>query len=333
MKQTSMTATPSAASSPLASHEARAGLDPSSRLIIEEAERRGIVVEVLAPAAEYFRLRLGGRSIVCRESLSELTTAVALSRCDDKRTTARILREAGLRTPEQVEAGSSASNETFLRDLGQVVVKPARGEQGRGISIGIRTAEALQWAIERAAEVGTPVLLEELVQGQDLRLVVIDHRLVAAAIRKPPSVRGDGVQTIEALIRQQSARRQEETQGASRIPLDAETRRCVQEAGYTLSDILPEEEDLTVRGAANVHLGGTIRDVTQQLHPALAAVASQASRALDIPVVGLDLIVRSIHEPEYWILEANERPGLANHEPQPTAARFVDFLFPESKRD
>ena len=29
-------------------------------------------------------------------------------------------------------------------------------------------------------------------------------------------------------------------------------------------------------------------------------------------------------------IEANERPGLANHEPQPTAKAFVDFLFPGS---
>lgn len=317
---------------PRGSRSLRADLDPSSRLIIAEAERRGIAVELLAPRAEYFRLRLGDRSIVCRESLSELTTAVALSRCDDKRITARVLREAGLRTPEQVEAATSASNEAFLRDLGQVVVKPARGEQGRGISIGIRTNEALAWAIERAAEVGTPVLLEEVVRGDDLRLLVMGHQLVAAAVRRPPAVCGDGQQTIEALIAAESERRKAETEGASKIPLDAETRRCVQDAGYAFTDVLPRGQVLSVRGAANVHLGGTIRDVTAQLHPALIEVAQRASRALDIPVVGLDLIVRSIDAPDYWILEANERPGLANHEPQPTAARFVDLLFPESRR-
>ena len=88
----------------------RTEIDPSSRLIIEEAERRGISYEILAPRAEYFRLRYGHRAVVCRESLSELTTAVALSRCDDKRATTRVLREAGLRTPRQVQAGSAAAS-------------------------------------------------------------------------------------------------------------------------------------------------------------------------------------------------------------------------------
>jgi len=310
---------------------ARADLDPSSRLIIEEAARRGIEVQILAPRGEYFRLRLGARSITCRESLSELTTAVALSRCDDKRTTARILREAGLSVPEQVEAHDRTTNETFLRELGAVVVKPARGEQGRGISVGISTPEALHAAVERAAEVSTPVLLEEVVSGDDLRIIVIDHQLVAAAVRCPPRVQGDGQHSIEALIEQQSKRRQAETQGESKIPLDDETRRCVREAGYALGDVLPAGKSLKVRGAANLHQGGTIHDVTAELHPTLAEVACRASRALDIPVVGIDLIVRSVREPDYWILEANERPGLANHEPQPTAARFVDLLFPETR--
>lgn len=324
--------TPATQSDTAVAGGARADLDPSSRLIIEEAERRGISVELLAPRAEYFRLRHGERAIVCRESLSELTSAVALSLCDDKRTTARVLRAAGLHTPEQVEAGSSAQNEAFLQRLGQVVVKPARGEQGRGISIGIRTPAALAWAIDRATEVSTPVLLEEVVHGDDLRLLVIGHEVVAGAIRRPPTVCGDGQQTIAALIAAASERRKAETDGASQIPLDAETHRCVQEAGYALTDVLPRAQWLTVRGAANVHLGGTIHDVTAQLHPTLVEVAQRASRALNIPVVGLDLMVRSIGGSDYWILEANERPGLANHEPQPTAARFLDLLFPGSSR-
>ena len=61
-------------------------------------------------------------------------------------------------------------------------------------------------------------------------------------------------------------------------------------------------------------------------------VARQAARVLHIPVLGLDLMVPSPSSDDYRILEANERPGLANHEPQPTAERFVDLLFPQTTR-
>jgi len=307
-------------------------LDPTSRLILQEARERGIEVEILAPRAEFFRLHHDGRSILCRESLSELTNAVVMSRCDDKRTTARVLTRAGLRVPTQREVGSDEENLAFLKAHGSIVVKPARGEQGRGVCVGVRTEEALQHAIVHAAKVSTPVVLEELAHGDDVRLIVIDYQLVAAAVRCPPRVTGDGAQTVRALIAAQSLRRQAETHGEARIPLDDETERCVRDAGHTLDDVLPAGEVLVVRKAANVHTGGTIHDVTPQLNPLLAEVACRAARALEMPVVGLDLMVPDVCGTEYWILEANERPGLANHEPQPTAARFIDFLFPETAR-
>jgi D-alanine-D-alanine ligase-like ATP-grasp enzyme len=85
-----------------------------------------------------------------------------------------------------------------------------------------------------------------------------------------------------------------------------------------------------VRKTANLHTGGTIHDMTPQLNPLLREAAETAARALRIPVVGLDFLVPSPEHAQYVIIEANERPGLANHEPQPTAQRFVDLLFPFS---
>jgi len=85
-----------------------------------------------------------------------------------------------------------------------------------------------------------------------------------------------------------------------------------------------------VRKAANLHLGGTIHDVTEEVHPTLIRAAVAAARAIDIPVTCVDLMVKSPREADYAFIEANERPGLANHEPQPTAERFIDLLFPLS---
>ena len=71
-------------------------------------------------------------------------------------------------------------------------------------------------------------------------------------------------------------------------------------------------------------------DVTDIVNPTLVQAASEAARAIDIPVTGIDLMVKSPSLADYAFIEANERPGLANHEPQPTAERFVDLLFPLS---
>jgi GNAT-family acetyltransferase (TIGR03103 family) len=303
-------------------------LNPYARIIADEAMRRGIRVEVTDALSGELRLTHGGRSIVTRESLSELTTAVALSRCDDKRLTRRILSEAGLRVPRGRDATGTPADTDFLHEVGEVVVKPARGEQGRGITVGVRTPQALAAAIGLAREECQQVLIEEFVAGDDLRVLVIGHEVVAAAVRRPAMVTGDGVHDLTALIERQSRRRAAATSGESAIPLDDTTRDVVSAAGHTMDDVLPAGQVLAVRRTANLHTGGTIHDVTANLHPELASACVRASVALSIPVTGLDLLVAAPDQPDHVFIEANERPGLANHEPQPTAGRFVDLLFP-----
>ena len=139
---------------------------------------------------------------------------------------------------------------------------------------------------------------------------------------------GNGSATISELIEAQSRRRRAATGGEASIPVDADTLGAITAAGLGLDDILPTGEELQVRRTANLHTGGTIDDVTDRVHPTLVDVAIRAAQAIDIPVTGIDLIVPDVEGDEHVFIEANERPGLANHEPQPTAARFIDLLFP-----
>jgi len=141
---------------------------------------------------------------------------------------------------------------------------------------------------------------------------------------------GNGRQTIRELIEALSRRRAAATGGESTIPIDAETERCLKLGGYGLDTVLENGQEVLVRKAANLHTGGSIHDVTGIVHPRLVEAAIAAARAIDIPVVGVDFMVRNPTEPDYVFIEANERPGLANHEPQPTAERFLDLLFPTS---
>lgn len=306
-------------------------LNPYARIIADEALRRGIWVEVLDAETGEMRLTHGGRSVVTRESLSEYTSAVAMCRCDDKRRTRRLVSEAGITVPRARLATFDEGDYNFLTEVGEVVVKPTRGEQGKGITVGV-TAENgpqdLADALARAREQYPDVLIEQRVQGDDLRLVVIDGRVVAAALRMPPEIIGTGEHSIRDLIAAESRRRSAATGGESRIPLDDLTEATVAEAGWALDDVLPQGSRLRVRRTANLHQGGTIHDVTAVVNPELCRVAVTAAEAIGIPVTGIDLLVPAVTGAEYAFIEANERPGLANHEPQPTAAAFIDFLFP-----
>jgi GNAT-family acetyltransferase (TIGR03103 family) len=309
-------------------------LNPYARIIAEEAMRRGIRVEVTDPEFGEMRLSVGGRTVLTLESLSEFTTAVAMSRCDDKRVTRRIMERAGVRVARGVTAaeGDLSAATALMREVGEVVVKPARGEQGRGITVGVGDEVGLRRAVAHALLFCPDVLVEELVEGEDLRVIVIDRQVVAAAVRRPAEVVGDGHNPVTELVRATSRRRERATDGESRIPLDDTTAEVVAESGWAMDDVPPNGERIRVRRTANLHTGGTIEDVTDRLHPDIAAASVRAATELGIPVTGLDFLVPDVSGPDYVFIEANERPGLANHEPQPVAERFVDLLFPETRR-
>ncbi|MFP8966752.1 N-acetylglutaminylglutamine synthetase [Pokkaliibacter sp. CJK22405] len=308
-------------------------LNPYARIIVDEALRRGIHVDVEDAEHNIFVLSWGGRHIRCHESLSDLTPATAMTLCQNKWLTQRCLNRAGIRTPQGRLLEWEESTDGLFEHLGErLVVKPHNGEQGKGIAVDIRTPESLEAAVAEARRYSSQVLVEPFCSGHDLRILVINDEVVAAAIRKPATVIGTGQHDINTLIDRTSRRRAAMTGGESRIPRDSETQRCVEEAGYALTDILPEGQALAVRKTANLHTGGVLEDVTDILHPTLRDAALEAARALQIPVTGIDMLVPDAAEPDYVLIEANERPGLANHEPHPTAERFIDMLFPTTRQ-
>ena len=243
-------------------------LNPYARIIADEAMRRGIRVEVLDAETGEMRLSHGGRSVITRESLSEFTSAVAMSRCDDKRLTRRIVSEAGVVVPRGRLATFDDGDHEFLAEVGDVVVKPTRGEQGKGITVGIGSAAELDEALARAREHHPEVLIEQRAPGDDLRLVVIDGNVVAAAAAH--ARRGD---------RKRHAHRRRTHRDPEPPPRGRHRRRVahprrrrhrgtVRDSGWELDDVLPEGLRLRVRRTANLHQGGTIHDVTADVNPA-----------------------------------------------------------------
>lgn len=306
-------------------------LNPCAEIIVTEARRRGIGVTIIDPASGTFELSHGGRTIKCRESLSDLTSAVALSCCTDKALTSRMLAEAGLAVPAQQLADDPKSVREFLDRHGAVVVKPVDGDQGLGVHVDVSGPAEVESAIEDARQHSPNILVEAFCRGMELRVIVIGGEVVAAAERRPPTIVGDGESNIVTLIEKHSRRRAAVTGGASTVPLDDETARCIRAAGYSLSDIPRTGERIAVRHTGNLHTGGTLHDCTDRLSSGIHSAALRAAEVLCIPVVAIDFIVDPDDPQRYVIIDANERPALANHEPQPTTDRFVDLLFPETR--
>lgn len=300
-------------------------LNSYSQFIVDEARKRGILVEVLDAENDYYKLSFGGRTAVCRESLTDQTTGIAMSRCIDKAATNKLLGDNGIRVPKQIRCDDKDKLLDFMKDK-KMVIKPRRGERGKGVHIDV-SKEDLDSILSSTYE----LVAEEMVPGQDVRVLVIDGEVVAAGLRKPPAITGNGKNTIRELIEKLSRRRESATGGICRVPMDEETKRRVRTSGRDMDEVLPEGVAISVRSNSNLRTGGTMHDITEELNQKIKDAALKIAKLMQVPVAGIDMIVPDITQEEYACIEVGERPNLTSHEQQPTARRFVDFLFPQSR--
>lgn len=305
-------------------------LSPTSKLILKEAKKRSISVEFIVAEKGLFKLHYGKRTVFCLTSLTELTSVVSAEICLDKYITNNVLQKVGIKVPMQMIAASKKENTEFFNKYKRVVTKPISEALGRGVSVDIRTAKEMHYTIGLLKISGDEgVLIEEFVEGEDLRIIVIDKKFVAAIHRTPPQVTGNGKTQIRKLIELKNKTLLPDNQ----IPFNYETRRCVELEGYKMRATLPEGITIHVRKNANEHTGGVPMDVTDRISPSLRRTAEKIATIIDIPVTGIDFLVPEVDGDDYTVIEVNSRPGLDGHEPQPVTAAFIDLLFPETKKN
>ncbi len=254
-----------------------------------------------------------------------------------------LLRSLALPVPQSVVATDVEGAVAAALKIGYpVVVKPMIGHKGIGITVGVKSDYDLMGAFKKARKINNSVIIEQLISGGDTRLLVVGRKLVAAASRSPPQVRGDGRNTIAQLIRIENARRLENPGVALPIDIDDDLRQTLLGHGLNLDFILAADATARLRTVANWSQGGTTTDVTDVVHPDNADMAVRAALAVGIDVAGVDFITPDITRPYYEvggaICEINYRPGLRVHlaadveRKRDLGAPIVDSMFARDGR-
>jgi cyanophycin synthetase len=207
-----------------------------------------------------------------------------------------------------------------VQDIGwPVVVKPRDGNQGKGVTVNIVNDDHLALAFRVAAEYGE-VMVERYLPGHDFRLLVVGDKLVAAARRDPPNVIGDGAHTVRQLVdkvNEDPRRGEGHATSLTKIRIDeiAVARLAVQ--GLTPDEVPPSGLRVVLRNNANLSTGGTATDVTDEVHPEVAARAIAAAQCIGLEICGVDVLAESVHRPLEvqggGIVEVNAAPGLRMH--------------------
>ena len=268
------------------------------------------------------------------------TSAVSETIAQDKDLTKDLLQAAGVPVPVGRPVASFDEAWAVAQELGlPVVVKPVDGNQGKGVTVNIMTREHLAIAYKAAAEIGTP-MIERFLPGQDYRMLVVGDRLIAAARRDPPHVIGDGVHTVAQLVEQVNAdprRGDGHASPLTRIRIDeiAHARLGIQ--GLSVDAVPEKGRRVALRNNANLSTGGTATDVTDDVHPEVAARAVAAARMIGLHICGVDVVAQNLLEPLEsqggGVVEVNAAPGLRMHlapsygKPRPVGEAIIGELF------
>ena len=315
-------------------------LGPSTRALVEAAERRGIPWERIG-SGSLIRLGYGRHIRFIQASLTSTCSSVAADVASDKPLTKALLDRALLPVPRGEVVRNEAEALAAAGRIGfPVVVKPLYGNHGRGVSVGLATPGAVAEGYRIAREHGRRALVEEQLLGSDFRILVVGGKMVAACERRPCRVVGDGKHTIAELveIENQDPRRGEgHAKAMSRIRLDEVVLAHLAGEGRSLDHVPAPGEVVELCRAANLSRGGTAHDVTDRIHPEVQALCERAARVVGLDVCGVDLVAEDITRPlgpKSGIVEVNAAPGLRMHlapaegSPRDVGDAILDALFP-----
>jgi len=295
-------------------------LGPSTGAIVDAALARGIPYSRMTEGS---MVRFGWGSKQRRIQAAEIdaTSAISESIAQDKQLTKRLLAAAGVPVPlgravRDAEDAWAAACEIGL----PVVVKPVDGNQGKGVTVNITQKEQLFKAYALAAQFRDNILVERYMPGNDYRLLVVGDRLVAAARRDPPKVVGDGVSTITQLVEQVNRdprRGSGHSTSLTKIRLDGIAQATLAGQGLNADSVPAKGQRVNLRNNANLSTGGSASDVTDDVHPDVAARAVAAAHMVGLDICGVDVvcdsILRPLEEQGGGVVEVNAAPGLRMH--------------------
>ncbi|MBV1924047.1 MAG: ATP-grasp domain-containing protein, partial [Flavobacteriaceae bacterium] len=277
-------------------------LGPSTGSIVEEAASRGIPW-IRLNKYSLVQLGYGANQKRIQATVTSETSSIGVEIACDKEDTKYLLEQAEVDVPR----GDIIRRERSLEDACDyvgfpLVIKPVDGNHGRGITVDINNYKDALVAFNHAKDSSRSgaIIVEKFITGDDYRLLVINHQLVAAAIRTPAHVVGDGKSTIQELIdvvNSDPRRGYGHEKVLTQITTNELTQTLIKDAGYTLDSVLPNEERLILKDTANLSTGGTAEDITDIIHPANIAMAERISKIIDLDICGIDIMTTDISKP------------------------------------
>jgi D-alanine-D-alanine ligase-like ATP-grasp enzyme/acylphosphatase len=308
-------------------------------LLEREALRYGLN-SVRFPNGTFLVSDAEGRQLNFKWGRSPIASGVSLSICSYKEATRRLLAQVGVPVPRGRVFGPDQLDKAldYADRIGYpVVCKPVAGLRGIGVVTNIRSREELVGALDLYAksQLGSDdFVIEQHVTGADYRIVVIGGEVVAAVVREPASVVGDGIHTVVDLVEYKNRIRALNPHLRSRrIQFSDAMQYQLAQAGLTFASVPEAGQVVTLANSANLSTGGDSFEVAHELHPSIRETAVRAVEAVPgLGFCGLDMLIddhrKPIDEQSATVIELNAHAAIGSAQypmwgaPTPVAKLF-----------
>ena len=295
-------------------------LGPSTGSIVDAALARGIPFRRLSDGS-LVQFGWGSKQRRIQAAETDYSSAIAESIAQDKELSKKLLQAAGVPVPMGRPVLDAEDAWVAAQEIGlPVVIKPRDGNQGKGVAVNLKTREEVIEGFNNALEFRDDIMVESYLPGSDYRLLVVGDKMVAAARREPPLVVGDGTSSVRQLVDKVNAdprRGDGHATSLTKIRFDDIALARLKEQGLNADSVPAKGARVVLRNNANLSTGGSATDVTDDVHPEVAARAVMAAQMVGLDVCGVDVVVESVLKPleeqHGGVVEVNAAPGLRMH--------------------
>ncbi len=206
----------------------------------------------------------------------------------------------------------SEAAESFLTQNKPIVVKPLNSFGSKGLSLNVTDQSGLEVAFEYAKAVSDHVLLQQQVSGDEVRLTVVEGRVVSALLRQTARLVGDGRTTItELLARENQDRSNLRTTYITYPRLD---EQLISDSYFNDQTVLADGEVEELNKSTLVRGGASLYEITHELHDDYKEIAERLAKALNPAFLVIDLMIDDYSQPRqsdnYAFIEFNTAPSL-----------------------
>lgn len=318
----------------------------SSQIIIQEAKNIWYIVEVISDDSDIFTIKKNWQKHIFKNIDCWLNTSLWVKFSKYKSLTYLMLWRYWVKIPKSIIAKKWEQKKKIMKNIQAawlffpLVVKPSNGAHWDWVSVNITNEKELNKAIDRALSFYHHIIIQEFLTGEDHRLIVVDHKFVAAMKRIPAHIIGDGIQSIQDLINKENQnplRGKWHSSSLTKIKIDKELKSYINNQWFTLESIPKKKKLILIRKNANLSTWWISMDITDKIHPEIKKMAEKASKILWLKVCWIDYLSDNISNPlaqqKWWIIEVNHTPWLRWHhfptigEPRNVAKAILQLAF------